>query len=168
MISFPWVARILVKQLGKKEVGISPFNRIGVPVAHHKMEGPSTVLIFLRIQIDTASLQLSFPQKKVVRLRQLLEVWIWKRSCTRKDLESLLGHLLHAATVICPGCTFLQQLFSLLAVASRPSLFVCLNAVVGADLALWHCLIHHWNSLSFFLSAQQPLPVYSDASGSFG
>ena len=104
----------------------------------------------------------------MVCLQQLLDVWIWNKNFTRKDLESLLGHLSHAATVIHPGCIFLYQLFSLLSVASRPSFFIRLNAVARADLAWWHCLIHHWNGLSFFPSAQHPLHVYSYASGSFG
>ena len=32
-----------------KEVVIFTFNRVGAPVAHHKTEGPSTVLTFLGI-----------------------------------------------------------------------------------------------------------------------
>ena len=61
-----------------KEVAISTLNRVGAPVAHHKTEGPSTSLTFLGIQIDTASLQLSLPQKKVASLQQLLDGWIRK------------------------------------------------------------------------------------------
>ena len=62
-----------------KEVVISTFNRVSAPVAHHKTEGPSTFVTFPGIQIDTASLQLSLPQEKVVRLQQLLDAWIRKK-----------------------------------------------------------------------------------------
>ena len=79
------------------------FSRIGAPIAAHKTEGPTKCLTFLGIQIDTTLFQLSLPGEKVSRLRTLLEQWKWRKSCTRKKLESLLGHLCHAATVIRPG-----------------------------------------------------------------
>ena len=68
------------------------FNQIGAPLAHHKTEGPSTALtyMYLGIQIDTELLQLSLPQEKVARLRNLLQEWGKKKHCTKKDFESLL------------------------------------------------------------------------------
>ena len=91
-----------------------------------------------------------------------------KRCCTRKELESLLGHLSHAATVIRPGRIFLRTLFSLLSRLSCPSHFVRLNIEARADLVWWRHLLQHWNGRSFF-----PLPtlshhIYSNASSSFG
>ena len=44
----------------------------------------------------------------------MVRLWVTKRSCTRKELESFLGHLAHAAIVMRPGRTFLRHLFSLL------------------------------------------------------
>ena len=151
-----------------KEIAMTTFGRLGAPIAPHKTEGPSTSLTFLGIQINTVTFQLSLPYSKILRLQQLLGIWTSKRSCTRKELESLLGHLAHAATVIRPGRIFLRHLFSLLSVASKPSFFVRLNSVARADLLWWHCLIDHWNGLSFFPPASPSSHVYSDASGTFG
>ena len=89
----------------------SIFSYVGAPLAHHKSEGPATTLSFLGIQIDTIHFQLSLPADKVQRLQALLRQWGTRRACTRKDLESLTGHLSHAATVIKPGRIFLRSLF---------------------------------------------------------
>ena len=89
----------------------SIFSYVGAPLAHHKSEGPATTLSFLGIQIDTIHFQLSLPADKVQWLQALLRQWGTRRACTRKDLESLTGHLSHAATVIKPGRIFLRSLF---------------------------------------------------------
>ena len=48
-------------------------SRLGVPIAAHKTEGPSTEVTFLGIQIDTIKGELRLPQDKMTRLRHLLE-----------------------------------------------------------------------------------------------
>ena len=146
----------------------STFSRIGAPIAHHKTEGPATMLTFLGIQIDTDQFQLSLPEDKIQRLQNLLHHWGTRKACTRKDLESLLGHLSHAATVIRPGRIFLRTLFSLLSRVSNPSHFIRLNQEARADIAWWQCLLQHWNGRSFFPLPTPSRHLYSDASGSFG
>ena len=74
------------------------FNCAGVPIAHEKTVGPSTTLTFLGIEIDTDLFQLRLPREKVDKLQDLLAQWRRHRSCTKRDLQSLLGHLSHAAT----------------------------------------------------------------------
>ena len=147
---------------------LSVLEYLGVPVAEHKTEGPSPRISFLGILIDTEAFELRLPSDKIERLRTLLQSWGSKKACTRKELESLIGHLSHAASVIRPGRTFLRQLFSLLHIAKAPNHFVRLNAGARADLAWWKCFLRSWNGSSFF-----PLPfptghVFSDASGTYG
>ena len=87
---------------------------LGIPIATQKTEGPNTALVFLGILIDTHRFELRLPLEKLTRLQTALQHWKKKRSCTRRELESLLGHLSHAATVVRQGRTFLRQLFPLL------------------------------------------------------
>ena len=90
-------------------------HQIGAPVALSKTEGPGTRVTFLGILIDTELMELRIPEDKLVRLKQLVTEWLDKRVCRRKELESFLGHLSHAASVVRPGRIFLRHLFSLLA-----------------------------------------------------
>ena len=141
---------------------------LGVPVAPQKIEGPSTLVTFLGIIIDTQTSQLRLPPEKLQRLRELIPFWCTKRSCTRKELECFLGHLVHAATVISPGRTFLRQLFGLLHLVKAPHHFIRITAGARADLCWWKCFLVHWNGLSFFPLPAPSVHVYTDASTSFG
>ena len=146
----------------------SLFGRCNVPIAHHKTEGPATSVTFLGIQIDTITSKLHLPAEKVHRLQALLTSWQSRRACTQKELESLAGHLCHAAVVIRPGRGFLCTLFSFLSCVSHPSHFIRLNLEVRADLTWWRHLLYYWNSFSFFPLPTPSSHVYSEASGSFG
>ena len=91
--------------------------QLGVPVAAHKTQGPSTALTFLGILLDTNTFELHLPSDKLTRLQGAIQQWARKRVCTQRDLESFLGH---AATVIPQGRVFLRQLFSLLSHGRAP------------------------------------------------
>lgn len=145
------------------------FKRLGIPVAAHKTEGPSCILVFLGILINTHTSELHLPSDKLTRLKDLIEVWSHKKSCSKQDLESFLGHLSHAATVISQGRTFLRQLFSLLSLRHGPSYqFIRLTAGAKADLLWWKTFLQDWNGSSFFPAVTPPIVVTSDASGSYG
>lgn len=78
----------------------------------HKTEGSATCITFLGIAIDTVSCQLHLPEDKLQLLQLLLGEWQSKRkfaSC--KELERLLGHLAHAASVVPQGRAFTCELF---------------------------------------------------------
>ena len=143
-------------------------RQLGIPVATHKTEGPSTVLTFLGILVDSSHMELRLPTDKLHRLQSLVSAWARKRTCVRKELESFIGHLSHAATVVRQGRTFLRELFILLHVARSPHHHVRLNAVAKADIQWWTCFLHEWNGRSFFPRSAPSVHVYSDASGSFG
>ena len=79
------------------------FADLGVPVAVHKTEGPSSCVTFLVILVDTDKGQLRLPWENLQRVRDKVQAWLRRGSHTCKVLESLLGHLSHAAMVIRPG-----------------------------------------------------------------
>ena len=90
--------------------------------------------------------------------------WLPKRSCTNKGLESLI-HLSHAATVVRPDRTFLQQFFILLNTVNAPHHFIHLNALARADL---QCFLQDWNGTSLLPPPFPSVHVYLDTSGPWG
>ena len=137
-------------------------------IALRVFEGPTTVLVFLGILIDTQAFELRLPVDKLARMQETICSWVGKKACTRKELESLLGHLSHAAAVISQGRTFLRQLFPLLSVGKSPHYFVRLNAGARADLLWWNVFLQDWNGTSFFPTSVPAMEVISDASGTYG
>lgn len=52
---------------------LQPFEKVGIPIATHKTEGPATTLVFLGILIDTDNFELRLPADKLLRLQQALQ-----------------------------------------------------------------------------------------------
>ena len=150
------------------EIVTRVLHMLGITIATHKTEGPATSVVFLGIVLDTLRQELRLPEEKLTRLRDLLQTWSTWTFCNRRDLESLLGHLSHAATVVRHGRTFLRELFPLLRRTRKDHHFIHLTAGARADLTWWHLFVQDWNGISFFPQATPSVEVTSDASGSFG
>ena len=102
-------------------------------------------------------------------MRGQVAYWQGRRSGSRSDLESLLGYLSHAATIIKPGRIFLRHLFSLLSRVRARHYHVHLDSIAKADLSWWMSFLESWNGTSFFIPQDSPaIYVYSNASGAFG
>ena len=99
----------------------------------------------------------------------LVKVWMGKKVCKRRELESLLGHLQHAATVVRPGRTFVRRLIELLSVAKSKNSWVRLNASTRSDLTWWATFMEDWNGVAMMPIYSKPsVRLESDASGSWG
>ena len=105
--------------LGTGECGVSLqlaeriCTRLGVPLAVEKREGPAQVLVFLGIILDSVRMELRLPEEKLQRMSSMVEEWLPRRSCTKKELLSLMGHLQHAARIVKPGRPFLRRMIDL-------------------------------------------------------
>ena len=65
-------------------------QELGLPVMQEKVVGPSTVLDFLGIVIDSNKMELRLPHDKLSRLKHLIQAWLGKKSCTKRQLLSLI------------------------------------------------------------------------------
>jgi len=75
-------------------------------VAPEKTEGPTTSLLLLGVELDTELMELRLPQKKLLKLRELVAKWRQRKACTKRELQSLAGYLNHACKVIRSGRRF--------------------------------------------------------------
>ena len=85
-------------------------HRLGLPSAPQKVAGPSTSIVFLGILINLARQEIRLPEEKLARLRLELRAWGNRRSASKRQLQSLIGLLNHAAKVVRPGRPFLRTL----------------------------------------------------------
>ena len=147
------------------------FETLGIPLEPSKLEGPSSCLTFLGIEVDTINQQLRLPGKKLDRLLAELEVARGRRTMFKRELQSLTGLLQHASSVVRPGRAFLQRLYALQGVGSSPRHNIRLNTAARADIIWWHVFVTRWNGVSLLQDPKTAVPdikVYSDASGNWG
>lgn len=64
-------------------------EQLGFPIAQTKIEGPTTVITFLGIHIDTIKMELRLPMEKLDDLLSLLKRWLRKRKATKRELLSI-------------------------------------------------------------------------------
>ena len=82
------------------DILIHTYAELGVPLATEKLEGPSTTLTFLSVEIDTAKMEIRLPDEKLQRIHQELTTWMGKKNSTKRHVLSLVGQLQHASKVI--------------------------------------------------------------------
>ena len=146
-------------------------RELGVQLAQDKLVGPSHCLTFLGIEVDTRAGTLRLPADKLARLKATLAKWSSRRSCRRRQLESLIGSLQHACRVVRPGRAFMRRMIDLLRMpsATKGHHHIRLNRGFRADLQWWSTFAEHWNGVALFPAAVQPARIAtSDASGSWG
>ena len=143
------------------------FQFLGVPIADDKLEGPSTCLTYLGIEIDSILMQLRLPDEKLLELRALLLSWQNKRRCTKKELLSLIGKLSFAAKVIKPGRLFVRRLIDLSKTVRKLHHHLYISHAAQEDIEWWRRFLDEWNGVSFIQSAPVSsieLQFFTDAS----
>jgi len=68
-------------------------RQLGIPLALEKVSGPTKLLAFLGIVIDTVRMEVRLPEDKLARIKMLLVTWLTKKNATKRETLSLVGHL---------------------------------------------------------------------------
>ena len=130
------------------------------------------VMIFLGITLDSNLMQASLPRDKEERIIEMLNQYTEKRSVSKRDLLSLLGHLNYASRIIISGRSFVSYLLSLAHSVKELYHHVKLNKECRSDINMWSYFLTHWNGISFFsdstVTAGADIELYTDASGLYG
>ena len=145
---------------------------LGVPLKVEKLEGPTEVLIFLGIILDTLRLEMRFPTDRLEELKEAIREWRRRNSCTKRELLRLIGKLVHATKVVTAGRTFLRRMIDTAMSVKCLNHHIKLTSEFHSDLAWWECFLPHWNCRSFMSMHKtqwDPQVVFSsDASGTWG
>ncbi|KAK3089099.1 hypothetical protein FSP39_000774 [Pinctada imbricata] len=147
---------------------ISLCNDIGVPIKHEKTVEPVTRITFLGIEIDSVKFELRLPQDKITKITDSLKRVQNKRKVTLQELQSLIGLLNFACSVVIPGRTFLRRLIDLTRGIQKPHHFRRLNSEARADIQAWLIFIKHFNGKALILEdkwyTSSHLNLHTDAS----
>ena len=143
---------------------------LGVPVSAHKLKGPSAVLVFLGISLDTLNLEIRWSDDKLLRLKTLIRSWQYRKSCTKRELLSLTGPLHHACKIITSGRSFLRRMISLSTTAKELHHHIRLNTGCCLVLQWWSMLLNDWNGQQMLACMSRTnifVTIISDASGNW-
>ena len=141
-----------------------------------KLEGPSTVITYLGIELDSQQRKLHLPPAKLNDDLQELESWFGHRKTSKRRLLSLIEKLSFAAKVVPAGRPagrlFLRHLINLSTTVSQFHHHITLNSQAQADIQWWLQFLPAWNGKAVFLDTTwvlaPDLQLYTDAAGSKG
>ena len=139
---------------------------LGVPIAHEKTSGPTTVLTFLGFIIDMMAI---IPPEKLEKLRNLLQPLMQWKKVTLKELESAVGLISFRSRAIPSSRAFLRRFYDLMLYAKRPYHRIRLNGEVKADIQLLLEFIEKFNCQLFFphrvWTSDEIIKLFTDSSG---
>ena len=149
------------------------FNKLKVPISPSKTVGPTTVLEYLGVVLDSEKLEARLPREKVERIISFIDSLFLKKSCTKRQILQLLSHFNFASRVILPGRSFVSYLIKLSTTVKALHHFVHLTKNCKEDLKLWKKLfLENWNGVSMFYenvyTSSDDLQLYTDASSTIG
>ena len=126
---------------------------LGLPEALNKSQPPSSCIRWLGIDVDAAAGTLSVPRDKIEQALVLIDSHTKRRFITRRNLQSLLGKLLHVAKCVRPARLFVARLLDEL--RGPPRLRININTSMRSDLKWFTDFASAWNGVSVF---PNPIP----------
>ena len=82
-----------------------------VPIADEKSVGPTTVLVFLGLELDSVNMLIRVPQQKIYQLFDMLKDILKHKKITLRDMESLVGMLNFFGKAIRSSRAFLRRFY---------------------------------------------------------
>ena len=148
-----------------QEVLVSTLRFLGFHVAFDKLVHPSNNVTYLGIEIDSVNMELRLPQNKLFKLRELLDIAVNRKRISRKELESLGGHLSHCSHVVRGGRIFCRSVYALYKTMIKSNKrFVTIPDWVRADLQWWLKLCVMFNGTSKMVKECYHHAMVSDSS----
>ena len=112
------------------------------------------------------------PLDKIEKCVSLISEFCRRKKVTLKEIQSLVGLLNFACSVVRPGRAFLRRLIDLTVGVHMPNYYIRLNREVKEDLNLWLSFLSNFNGKFFFLEDtwlnSSKLNLFTDASGALG
>ena len=73
---------------------------LGFTLSKKKLVPPTTKCICLGVEIDTENFTISIPEEKLKGTNLLCQKWRHMTTCTKRELQSVLGSLLHVSKCV--------------------------------------------------------------------
>lgn len=139
-----------------------------IPVAEDKCCEPTTRMELLGCIVDTVTMTISLPERKVNDIIAAIESISKKRTVRQRDLLSVIGKLVHAAKCVPAGRSFIRRLLDVAYTVRKSHYWVTLNTEVHKDLTWWLTVLPSWNGSAPLLhpswTGAEHLYLFTDAS----
>ena len=134
-------------------------QQLGLEISQKKLVAPCNAAICLGILVDSVNRTISIPDAKIVLLCQ---VWRSKTTCTKTQLQSLLGSLLYITKCVRPAQFFLNRMLQLLR-DGHALKHIYLTTDFHRDLNWFNTFLSSYNGVTFYDNSQIHATIALDA-----
>ena len=128
----------------------SVLYQMGLQEAANKTVAPSTIMVFLGIEVNTITLTLTIPPAKWSEIQEVLEKWRLFTVVTKKQVQKLAGLLNFACRCVKSGRVYLSRILNFLR-TFRDQQVQKLNSEVRKDIDWWIEFAPTYNGVSLML-----------------
>ena len=150
----------------------SIMHQLNVPMAPDKTEGPSEVLVFLGLELDSNEMVVRIPVDKIKEVIAKIQAIVGKDKAKVKEIQSLIGSLNFCCRAIVAGRPFCRRLINSICGLTKPFHYVRIKKSVRLDLSMWLWFFERFNGVSVFHDrfwlSNDDAEFYSDSAGGQG
>ena len=142
-------------------------SRAGFEVQDKKTQGPTKILTFLGIEIDTILKQIKIDEERLVEMRNLLQEWETKITATKREILSILGKLNFCSQVVGPGRSFMARLIEDSKKGKYLHSKINISRSARSDIKWWSKSMKQFNGVTWFpreIEMSSAILIFSDAS----
>lgn len=146
-------------------------DSFGIPLANEKTVGPTSVIEFLGITIDSVAMEFHLPMDKIIKMRSLIKKFLSKRRALLRDVQSLLGLFAFASRVIPVARIFSRRFALAIGGFKNPFSHISITRPIKEDLRVWDQFLINFNGQAVWQSEfvkDSEIRLFTDASGSVG
>jgi hypothetical protein len=147
-------------------------RELNVPLAENKTEGPTEVIIFLGIELDSNKMQVRIPAEKMTEVINKIQVLLSKKKATLKEIQSLIGSLNFCCREIPIGRPFCRRLINAICGVTRPFHHLKVKNGMRLDLNMWLSFFKNHNGISVFHDrfwvSNEDVQLFTDSAGGSG
>jgi len=144
-------------------------KELGVPIANEKTVGPTKVLVFLGLELDSENMQVRIPTEKVEQVIEKIVTLSGKQKTNLKSLQSLIGSLNFCCRAIPMGRPFCRRLIDKTCGLTRPYHHCRITKEMKRDLQMWLTFFQDYNGISVFHDqfwlSNADVSLFSDSAG---
>lgn len=137
-------------------------RRVGLPIAWDKLVSPCKIIRFLGIIIDCDQREIRIPQQKVDSFIRLAIETKQKKFISRKEIQSIAGHVNYLGKAVCPARLFMNRILALL--RSMKGRSIRISQQMCEDLNWFITFLPQYNGRSLIIHG--PPAVYMEVDSS--
>ena len=144
-------------------------GELNVPLAEEKSEGPSEIIVFLGLELDSTLMVIRIPKAKVEEVVKKIQGVLSSKKTTLREMQSLIGMLNFCCRAVVAGRPFCRRLINSICGLSQPHHRLRITSEIRLDLEMWLEFFRNYNGVSAFHDrfwvSNTDVQLFSDSAG---